>query len=162
MCTYQMASMCTPKLEPLTMVSSDKQFFNVSSPHPLNYVAYSLLVGLATVADWSSSLIADRVPPAAGNVYDGDQTSVDVDYQASTSRLCITFNGFHRAVEYAWGVSATPGGSDILSRALSATEIANKRACTDGLSLQTNTMYYSTITVQNALGLSQTVTSDGG
>jgi len=129
-----------------------------------NYGSYlnTFLVGLTTVVDWPSSLIADREPPAVGNVYDGDQTAVDVDYQSSTSQLCVTFDGFHRAVTYIWGVNTTPGASDVLSRALSATEIANKRACTVGLLLQTNVMYYSTITAENALGLAQTVTSDGG
>ena len=87
---------------------------------------------------------------------------MDVDYQSSTSQLCVTFNGFHRAVEYTWGTSTTPGASDIFSRALTATEIANKRACTNGLSLLTNMMYYSTITAENSLGLTQIVTSDGG
>jgi len=107
-------------------------------------------------------LIADREPPAVGSVYDGDQTAVDVDYQSSTSQLCITFNGFHRAVAYTWGASTTPGASDTFSRTLTTTEIASQRACTNGLSLPTNMMHYSTITAENALGLTQMVTSDGG
>ena len=115
------------------------------------------------VATWPSSMIVDRDQPAVGVVLDGDRAAMDIDYQSDTTELCVTFDGFHGAVSYSWAVGTTPDGSDIFSfRSLTASESQNKKACMDGLNLADNAVYYSTITAGNIVGLTQTVSSDGG
>ena len=115
------------------------------------------------VTTWPSSIIVDRDQPAVGVVLDGDRTAVDIDYQSNTTQLCVTFDGFHGAVSYSWAVGTTPGVSDIIAfRDLTPSESQSKRACRDELSLADNTVYYSTITATNIVGLTQTVSSDGG
>lgn len=124
---------------------------------------YVHIVGLMTVATWPDRIIVDRDPPAVGVVLDGDRAGVDTDYQSDTTQLCITFGGFHGAVSYSWAVGTSPGGSDLIGfRDLTSSESASKRACVDGLSLSDNTVYYSTVTAENVVGLTQTVSSDGG
>jgi len=120
-------------------------------------------VGLINVATWPSSIIVDRDPPAEGVVLDGDQVAMDADYQSNTTRMCITFGGFHGAVSYSWAVGTMPGGSDVNPfRDLSSAELESRRACADGLNLIDNLIYYSTVTAENVAGLTQTVSSDGG
>lgn len=121
------------------------------------------IVGLMNVTTWPSSIIVDRDRPAVGVVLDGDRTAVDIDYQSNTTQLCVTFDGFHGAVSYSWAVGTTPGGSDFIGfRDLTPSESQSKRACTDGLNLADDTFYYSTVTATNIVGLTQTVSSDGG
>ena len=121
------------------------------------------IVGLMNVTTWPSSIIVDRDQPAVGVVLDGDQTVVDIDYQSNTTQLCITFDGFHGAVSYSWAVGTTPGGSNVIAfRNLTPSESQSKKACTDGLSLADNAVYYSTVIATNIVGLTQTVSSDGG
>ena len=122
-----------------------------------------IIVGLTTIATWPSNIIVDREQPTVGVVLDGDRTTLDVDYQSDKTQLCVTFAGFHGAVSYSWVAGTTPGGSNIIAfRSLTSSESQNKRACIDSLSLQDNTIYYSTITARNIVGLTQTVSSDGG
>ena len=115
------------------------------------------------VTTWPSSIIVDRDQPAVGVVLDGDRAAVDIDHQSDTMQMCVTFDGFHGAVSYSWAVGTTPGGSDIIAfRDLTPSESHSKRACMDGLNLGHNTVYYSTVTAINIVGLTQTVSSDGG
>ena len=115
-----------------------------------------------TVDTWPSYLIVDRDLPAVGVVLDGDQVAMDTDYQSDTAQLCVTFGGFHGAVTYSWAVGTTPGRSDVRGfRDLTASESANKMACA-ALNLAHNMIYYSTMTAENIVGLTQTVSSDGG
>ena len=119
-------------------------------------------MGLASVATWPSYIIVDRDPPAAGAVWDGDRVAMDTNYQSDKTQLCITFGGFHGAVSYSWAVT-TPGRSGfVVSRDLTSSESASRRACEDSLSLSDNAVYYSTITAENIAGLTQNVSSDGG
>ena len=121
------------------------------------------VVGLMTVETWPSDIIVDRDPPAVGVVWDGDQVAMDTDYQSDATRLCITFGGFRGAISYSWAIGTSPGGSNIRGfRNLNASESDSKKACIDGLSLSDNTVYYSNITAENVVGLTQTVSSDGG
>ena len=120
-------------------------------------------MGLTTIATWPSSIIVDREQPTVGVVLDGDRPTQDVDYQSDKTQLCVTFTGFHGAVSYSWAAGTTPGDSNTIAfRNLTSSESENKRACMDGLNLQDNTVYYSTITARNIVGLTQTVSSDGG
>lgn len=128
----------------------------------VNYDAILYVVGLTTIATWPSDIIVDREPPAVGVVRDGDQVTMDTDYQSDTTKLCITFGGFHGAVSYSWAIGTSPGGSNFGNRDLTASESDSKMACTDELSLSDNTIYYSTITAENVVGLTQVASSDGG
>ena len=98
-----------------------------------------------------------------GVVLDGDQTTVDTNYQSNTTQLCVTSDGLHSAVSYSWAVGTIPGGSDVIAfRNLTPSESQSKKACIDGLSLVDNAVYYSTVIATNIVGLTQTVLSDGG
>ena len=155
--TYPIGLMPTLKSGPPTMVSLSCHSF-----HCVNCDAVLYVVGLSTVVTWPSDIIVDREPPAVGVVWDGDQVAVDTDYQSDLTQLCITFGGFHGAISYSWAIRTSPGGSNFRNRDLTASESGSKMACMDGLSLSDNTVYYSIITAENVVGLTQTASSDGG
>ena len=115
------------------------------------------------VTTWPSSITVDWDQPAVGVVLDGDQTTVDINYQSNTTQLCVTSDGLHGAVSYSWAVGTIPGGSNIIAfKNLTPSESQSKKACIDGLSLADNAVYYSTVVATNIVGLTQTVSSDGG
>ena len=102
----------------------------------------------------SEPIIVDRSPPIPGVVLDGEGIGLsDWRFQPSSSRICAKWNNFFDPESgisaYRWGVGTAPGLSDIVSFTSDLPPDQND-ICRDGLDLQHNTTYYSTIIAFNA------------
>ena len=102
----------------------------------------------------SEPIIVDRSPPIPGDVLDGDGIGLsDWKYQSSSSRICAKWRNFFDPqsgiTAYRWGVGTAPGMSDIITFTEDLPPDQND-ICRDGLTLQHNTTYYSTVIAFNA------------
>ncbi|KAI6655616.1 hypothetical protein LOD99_2114 [Oopsacas minuta] len=99
-------------------------------------------------------IIVDRSPPIPGVVLDGDGFGLsDFKYQSSASKICAKWKNFFDPQSgvsaYRWGVGTAPGMSNIVAFTEDLPSDQND-ICRDGLTLQHNTTYYSTIIAFNA------------
>ena len=133
------------------------------------YAPYGLAshtVGLSTVVVHPQPVFVDRTPPQAGSVRDGSTPLRDIQYQSSTTEVCVNFNGFvdqdSGISSYVWSVMS--GGGELFQRELSVVEMTHQTACETVSPLRHNSRYYSVLTTVNG-GVNEmnaTSMSDGG
>ena len=87
----------------------------------------------------------------------------DVDFQTSTSNVTVSWNRVFRdpqaAIQrYVASVSKTLGGRDVAEKQLTSSVT---QTTLDGLSLDMNDIYYSTVVAYNEAGLFKLAYSDG-
>ncbi|XP_077992165.1 uncharacterized protein LOC144446291 [Glandiceps talaboti] len=109
-------------------------------------------VDLRTVGHSDFPVIVDRSPPIAGDVFDGPDLGVDIDYQSMQNTICVNWQNFYDEQsgisKYRWGVGTSPGSDDVIGfHDVQHTEYVQ---CRDDVNLTHNTMYYSTLYAFNA------------
>nr|XP_006817933.1 PREDICTED: uncharacterized protein LOC100377080 [Saccoglossus kowalevskii] len=122
-------------------------------------------VDLRTVGHSDFPILVDRSHPIPGDVFDGSQHGVDIDYQSTSDAICANWQNFldmeSGIRKYTWGVGTFPGGDDVVSfYDLPHTVL---QQCSMNVSLTHNTTYYTTIFAYNAghKSLNVSVISDG-
>ncbi|XP_070572594.1 uncharacterized protein [Ptychodera flava] len=122
-------------------------------------------VDLRTIGHSDFPIIVDTSPPIAGDVFDGPDHGIDIDFQSSSNRICANWQNFFDPEsgisKYIWGVGTAPHLDDIVS--FHDVDHTESFGCRDDVNLTHNTMYYSTLFAFNAghKRLNTSVVSDG-
>ncbi|XP_070573688.1 uncharacterized protein [Ptychodera flava] len=122
-------------------------------------------VDLRTVGHSDFPIIVDTSPPIAGDVFDGPDHGIDIDFQSSSNRICANWQNFFDPEsgisKYILGVGTAPNTDNVVS--FHDVDHTVTVGCHDDMILTHNTMYYSTLLAFNAghRRLNTSVVSDG-
>jgi hypothetical protein len=116
-----------------------------------------LTTGISTAA-----VIADDTPPTPGLVWDGRDTSRDLDCDVVGNALAASWRGFSASAgldHFDWGVGTAPGLDDVVP--FFDVGIAAAAVSEVVFPLPSLAVYYSTVRAVSAAGVTAAASSDG-